>query len=132
MLPVLTLTLLTTGSFIRFVRAALIESLQMPFIRTARAKGLSSTQVVFRHALPHAAPPLVTMVALQVGSVFSGAVVVETVFAYLGLGKLIYDSILGNDYNLALLALGLAALVTLLANLLADLVHAWLDPRVSL
>lgn len=131
-LPVLTLTLLTTGSFLRFVRAALIESLAMPFIRTARAKGVSTSQIVLRHALPHAAPPLLTMLALQIGSVFSGALIVETVFAYLGLGKLVYDAILGNDYNLALLALCLAAMVTLLANLLADLAHAWLDPRVSL
>jgi peptide/nickel transport system permease protein len=110
-LPVLTLTLLTTGVFVRFVRAAMLDSLREPFVRTARA--------------------LVTMMALSFGSLFSGALVVETTFAYLGVGKLIYDAILGSDFNLALLALMLATVVTLASNLAADLAYAWLDPRIS-
>ncbi len=75
--------------------------------------------------------PVVTMIALSFGSLFSGALVVETTFAYLGVGKLIYDAILGSDFNLALLALMLATLVTLASNLAADLAYAWLDPRIS-
>jgi peptide/nickel transport system permease protein len=131
LLPVLTLTLLTAGTFVRFVRGAMIDALREPFIRTARAKGAGTWGVVRRHALRHAMPTLVTVLALQLGGIFSGAVVVETIFAYLGVGKLIYDSIMGNDYNLALLALMLATLMTLAANLLADLAYAWLDPRVT-
>jgi peptide/nickel transport system permease protein len=130
-LPVLTLTVLTASIFVRFVRAAMVESLREPFVRTARSIGCSEARVLLRHALPHAMLPVVTMIALSFGSLFSGALVVETTFAYLGVGKLIYDAILGSDFNLALLALMLATLVTLASNLAADLAYAWLDPRIS-
>lgn len=130
-LPVTTLTLLTLGSFLRFVRSSMIETLRERFILTARAKGLGTWQVITRHALRHAMLPIVTLVALHFGTLFSGALVVETVFAYLGMGKLIYDAILGNDFNLALAGLLLATLVTLLANLMADIAYAWLDPRIT-
>lgn len=129
-LPVTTLTLLTAGTFLRFTRAALLETLREEYVRTARAKGCSMLRTVVRHALPNAMIPIVTVVALHFGSLLSGALVVETVFAYLGMGKLIYDAILGNDYNLALAGLMLATLVTLLANLAADLVYLRLDPRI--
>jgi peptide/nickel transport system permease protein len=130
-LPVTALTLLTLGSFLRFVRASMLETLRERFILTARAKGLGTWGVVARHALRHAMLPIVTLVALHFGTLFSGALVIETVFAYLGMGKLIYDAILGNDFNLALAALLLATLVTLVANLVADIAYAWLDPRIT-
>jgi peptide/nickel transport system permease protein len=130
-LPVLTLTLLTAGVFLRFVRAAMLETLREPFVRTARASGVSEGRVLLRHALRPAMLPVVTMIALSFGALFSGALVVETTFAYLGVGKLIYDAILGSDFNLALLALMLATVVTLASNLAADLAYAWLDPRIS-
>jgi peptide/nickel transport system permease protein len=130
-LPVLTLTLLTAGIFLRFVRAAMLETLREPFVRTARASGVGERRLLLRHALRHAMLPVVTMIALSFGGLFSGALVVETTFAYLGVGKLIYDAILGSDFNLALLALMLATLVTLLSNLAADLAYAWLDPRIA-
>ena len=107
------------------------ETLREPFIRTARALGVGEGRLLLRHALPHAMLPVTTMIALSFGSLFSGALVVETTFAYLGVGKLIFDAILGSDFNLALLALMLATLVTLLSNLAADLAYAWLDPRIS-
>lgn len=129
-LPVATLTLLTTGMFVRFVRAAMLESLREPFVRTARALGCGRARVLLHHALPHAMLPVITLIALSFGGLFSGAVVVETTFAYLGVGKLIYDSILGSDFNLALAALLLATVMTLLSNLAADMAYAWLDPRI--
>lgn len=129
-LPVLTLTLLTAGSFLRFVRAALLETLSDDYVRTARAKGCGLRRVVLVHALPNAALPIVTVVALHMGTLLSGALVVETVFAWPGTGRLVYDAILGNDYNLALAALMLATLLTLLANFLADLLYLRLDPRI--
>ncbi len=129
-LPALTLALVTAAALVRYVRATVEEALREPFIRTARAKGCGRWGIVMRHALPQALPALATLLALHLGQLFSGALVVETVFAYLGMGKLIYDSILGNDYNLALLSLMLATLMILLANLAADLAVAWLDPRV--
>jgi peptide/nickel transport system permease protein len=131
-LPVATLTLLTAGSLVRFVRAAVAEALQEDFIRTARAKGCSERRVLWNHALLNAWAPILTIVALHLGSLLSGALVVETVFAWSGMGKLIFDAVLGNDFNLALAALLLATAATLAANLLADVIQARLDPRVAL
>lgn len=130
-LPVAALTLASVGGHTRYVRAAMIETLRLDFIRTARAKGLPERRVLLGHALQHAMIPVTTIVALDFGFLFSGALVTETVFAYPGMGKMTYDAILANDYNLALIALLFATLVTLLGNLLADLVYVWLDPRIS-
>jgi len=130
-LPVATLTIASVGGHTRFLRGALLEVMRQDYIRTARAKGASATRVVLRHALRNAMIPVVTVLALEFGNLFSGALITETVFAWPGMGKLIYDAILGNDFNLALVALLLATLVTLTGNLLADLVYAWLDPRIA-
>lgn len=129
-LPVATLSVLTTGTYLRFARGALLEVIGEDFMRTARAKGLSKLRALTRHALPNAMLPLVTIVALQLGTLLSGALAVEVVFGYRGMGKLTYDAILANDYNLAMAALLLATALTLAANILADLVYVWLDPRV--
>jgi len=131
-LPVATLTLANIGGYARYMRASMIETLRADFIRTARAKGASPVRVVVGHALRNAIVPVVTIVALSFGALFSGALVTETMFAYPGMGRLIYDSIMGNDFNLALVGLLFATLATLVANLLADLAYAWLDPRVAL
>jgi peptide/nickel transport system permease protein len=130
-LPVLTLTLLTVGGLLRFTRSAMLETLRQDYIRTARAKGLGAWGVVVGHALRNAMIPVVTIIALNFGTLFSGALIVETMFAYLGMGKMIYDAIIGNDFNLALVGLLFATLLTLLSNLGADVVYAWLDPRIS-
>ena len=130
-LPVLALTIATVGGVIRFMRAAAIEALRQDFVRTAKAKGLSGRQIVIGHVLRNAMIPVATILALQMGNLFSGALITETIFAYLGMGKTIYDSVVGNDYNVALVGLLLATLTTLLANLLADLAYTWLDPRIS-
>ena len=131
-LPVLTLTLLTVGGILRFMRAAMIEALRQDYMRTAMAKGLSERQAVLGHGLRNAMIPVVTILALNFGALFSGALVTETMFGYLGMGKAIFDAINGNDYNLALIGLLFATLTTLLANLGADLCYAWLDPRIRL
>jgi len=130
-LPVLTLSVASAGGFTRYVRASMMETLRQDYIRTARAKGLPERRVILHHALRNALIPVVTIVALSFGGLFSGALITETMFSYLGMGKLTYDSIMGNDYNLALICLLFATLVTLLSNLGADLVYAWLDPRIS-
>jgi peptide/nickel transport system permease protein len=111
-LPVLTLTVLTAGGLLRFVRAAMLEALRQDYIRTARAKGLGPFGVVIGHALRNAMIPVVTVLALNFGALFSGALIVETMFAYLGMGKTIYDAIMGNDYNLAMVGLLFATLLT--------------------
>jgi peptide/nickel transport system permease protein len=130
-LPVAALTILTAGRLLRFTRSAMLEAMRQPHIRTAYAKGLGTLRVVAGHALPNAMIPVVTVLALDLGALFSGALVIETIFAYPGMGKLIYDAILGNDYNLALVGLLFATWLTLASNLAADLVYAWLDPRIA-
>ena len=108
----------------------MIETLRMDHVRTARAKGAGEGRVVLVHALRNAMIPVVTVMALSFGGLFSGALITETMFAQPGMGKMIYDAILGNDFNLALTGLLFATLVTLLSNLLADLAYGWLDPRI--
>jgi peptide/nickel transport system permease protein len=130
-LPVATLTLASIGGYTRYVRAAMREALAQDHIRTARAKGASEARVILHHAMPSALIPVTTILALSFGGLVSGALVTETMFAYPGMGKLIFDAVIGNDYNLALAALLLATVVTMLANLAADLAYGWLDPRVS-
>ncbi|HZK90746.1 MAG TPA: ABC transporter permease [Stellaceae bacterium] len=130
-LPVATLAIASIGGYTRYVRAAMRDALGQDHIRTARAKGASEARIIWRHALRGALVPIATILALSFGTLVSGALVTETMFAYPGMGKLIFDAVMGNDYNLALAALLLATAVTMLANLAADLAYAWLDPRVA-
>ncbi len=129
-LPVATLAIANLAAYARHSASALAIALREPWIRSARARGASERAVLLRHALPNAAVPILTIAALDAGALVSGALVTETVFARPGMGKLIYDAVMGNDYNLALLALLLAALVTMLATLAADLAQRALDPRL--
>ena len=130
-LPVASLTIASIGGHTRYMRAAMIETLRQDYIRTARASGASEARVVFGHALRNALIPVVTIIALDFGYLFSGALITETIFAWPGMGRLIYDAIMGNDFNLALVALLLATVLTLIGNFLADVAYVWLDPRVS-
>jgi peptide/nickel transport system permease protein len=131
-LPVLTLTLVQLGTYTRFMRGAMIEVLRQDYVRTARAKGASERRVLLGHALVNALAPVLTVLALSFGALFSGALITETMFAWPGMGKTIYQAILDNDYNLALVGLLIATFATIGGNLLADLALAWIDPRVSL
>jgi peptide/nickel transport system permease protein len=130
-LPVISLTIASIGGQTRYMRAAMIETLRHDYIRTARAKGLSNCRVVLNHALRNALIPVVTIIALDFGALFSGALITETIFAYPGMGRLIFDSIMGNDYNLALLALLFATALTLFGSILADIAYLHLDPRIA-
>ncbi len=130
-LPVLTLGLLQTGGITRYMRAAMREALAADHIRTARAKGLGEFSVIWGHAFRNALIPVVSILALDVGGLFSGALIVEMMFGYPGMGKLLFDAVMGNDYNLALVALLFGTGVTLAANLAADSAYAAIDPRVT-
>ena len=130
-LPVASLTIASIGGHTRYMRASMIETLRQDYIRTARATGAGEMRVVFGHALRNALIPVVTIIALDFGYLFSGALITETIFAWPGMGRLIFDSIMGNDFNLALVALLLATVLTLIGNFLADVAYVWLDPRVS-
>jgi peptide/nickel transport system permease protein len=129
-LPVTALALTGAGAFFLLARASMVGVLDEPFIRLARARGLSERRVALGHALRTALLPVYTYIALEVGLMLSGAVVVETVFAYPGLGKLIFDAVTVRDYPLLQGAFLLATLGILAANLLADLTYPLLDPRV--
>lgn len=131
-LPVMTLAIVEAGAYARYMRAAMIEALRHDYVRTARAKGASVTRTVLGHALRNAMIPVATIMALSIGGLFSGALVTETMFAYPGMGKLIFEAVMGNDFNLALVALLFATVLTLIGNLAADLAYAALDPRIDL
>lgn len=131
LLPVATLSFATVAGYTRHVSASMSEVLQNDYIRTARAKGLLEHSIFRKHALKNALLPVVTIIALDFGSLFSGALITETMFSWLGMGKTIYDAIIGSDYNLALVGLLMATALTLAANILADITYAILDPRIS-
>src|ERR1039458_691598 len=114
----------------RMVRTAMLEELGQDYIRTARAKGLSETAVVCRHALPNALVPIVTVVGLQFGALLAGAIVTETIFSWPGLGRLVVSAISNRDYALlqgCLLSIGMTYV---LVNLLTDVVYRWVNPRM--
>lgn len=130
-LPVLSLSIQQIGRFSRFTRSAMLEAMRNDFIRTARAKGLSRKTVIWRHGFRNALIPLITILALSFSGLFSGAILTETVFAYQGVGKLVYDSIIGNDYNVAMISFVISVSMVLLMNLLADILYGFADPRIS-
>jgi len=129
-LPALTLTLVYLAQYSRLARASMLEVLGSDYVRTARAKGLRESVVVFKHALRNALMPLVTVAGLQFGNLISGAVLVETVFSWPGLGTLALDAILGRDYPTLLGVLTFSSLFVIAANLLTDASYRWIDPRL--
>jgi ABC-type dipeptide/oligopeptide/nickel transport system permease component len=130
-LPTLTLGAGMSGILVRMTRAAMLETLSDDYVRTARAKGASPLRVLFVHALPNAAGPLLSVLGLQLGAVLAGSVVTETVFAWPGLGRLVVEAIQARDYPVVQGAVLVIATTTVLANLLADAAQALADPRVA-
>jgi peptide/nickel transport system permease protein len=114
----------------RMVRTAMLEELGQDYIRTARAKGLSEAAIVWRHALPNALVPIVTVVGLQFGALLAGAIVTETIFSWPGLGRLVVQAISNRDYALVQGCLLLIGLTYILVNLLTDVVYRWVNPRM--
>jgi peptide/nickel transport system permease protein len=129
-LPVVTITLAIFGSIFLLTRAAMISVLDEPFVRLARAKGVAERRIALRHALRNALLPVFTNVTVMVGTLLSSLVVVETVFAYPGLGRLIYEAVTARDYPLLQGAFLLITIGVIVLNLLADLTYPLLDPRV--
>ena len=114
----------------RMIRTAMLEELGQDYIRTARAKGLSETAVVCRHALPNALVPIVTVVGLQFGALLAGAIVTETIFSWPGLGRLTVTAISNRDYALVQGCLLSIGLTYVLVNLLTDMIYRWVNPRM--
>ena len=130
-LPTLSLSYLQIGRYVRFVRSAMVEVMRQDYIRTAKAKGLDYNTIIIRHAFKNTLIPLITILAISFSSLFSGALITETVFAYQGVGKLVYDSIMGNDYNVAMVSFMISVSMVLIMNLVADILYGVVDPRIS-
>jgi peptide/nickel transport system permease protein len=130
-LPILSLSIQQIGSFVRYARGSMVDVMRLDFIRTARAKGLSRHVVIWKHAFRNALIPMITVVALSLSTVFSGALLTETVFAYQGVGKLVYDSIMGNDFNVAMVSFIISVSMVLVMNLVADILYGFVDPRIT-
>ncbi|MDT1060740.1 ABC transporter permease [Paracoccus sp. CPCC 101403] len=130
-LPALTLGLVYLAQYSRLTRASMLEVLGADYIRTARAKGVSERQVLGRHAFRNALLPVVTVAGMQFGAIISGAVLVETVFSWPGLGTLAFQAILARDYPTVLGILFFSTLIVIIANLLTDFVSRLLDPRLA-
>lgn len=131
-LPVGVLAAGSTAAFARYARGSLLDVVHEEFVRTARAKGLGERAVVWRHVLKNALPQMLTVVGLGVPFLLGGAVVIEKIFAWPGMGTLLVDSIYARDYPVVLAVNLVGALMVIVGNLLADLSYLWADPRVKL
>jgi ABC-type dipeptide/oligopeptide/nickel transport system permease component len=131
-LPAFTLGAALAAILTRMVRASLIEELSNDYVRTARAKGITETSVLFRHAFPNALIPIITIVGLQFGSLLAGAIVTESIFSWPGIGRLAVQAVSARDYPLLQGCILVIALSYIVVNLAADMVYALVDPRVRL
>ncbi|SMF34725.1 ABC transporter permease [Neorhizobium sp. CSC1952] len=129
-LPICVLFIRPFGIIVQVVRGSMITALSSAYVKTARAKGIRSGPIIFIHALRNAMLPVITVIGDQAASLLNGAVVIETIFGFPGVGKLMIDSILQRDFNVVLAAILVTALAIFLMNLLIDIAYALLDPRI--
>jgi peptide/nickel transport system permease protein len=129
-LPALSLTLLTMAAIARYQRSAMLEVLPADYIRTARAKGLSERHIVWRHAFRNALTPMITLLGLLLPALLGGALFVEKVFSWPGMGMLAAGAIAGRDYDLVTATVVIGSVMVVIGNLLADVLHMAIDPRV--
>jgi peptide/nickel transport system permease protein len=129
-LPAVALASYSTAIIARMTRSTMLEVVRQDYIRTARAKGLSESRVVYRHALRNAMIPVITVIGLQMGALLGGAVLTETVFSWPGIGSRIVDAILAADYPMVQGSVMIIAAVFVVVNLVVDIVYAFLDPRI--
>ena len=131
-LPVVSLTILQAGSLIRYVRTAMLEVINQDYIRTARAKGLKEKVVIYKHALRNGLIPVITYIGMSLPGLFAGALITETIFVWPGIGRIGYEAILNRDYTLLMGFNMFLAVLTLMGNLLSDILYAVVDPRIKL
>jgi peptide/nickel transport system permease protein len=131
-LPGLTVGLVAAAILTRYVRSAVLEVAAMGYVRTARSKGLSPTVVTFRHTVRNALVPILTITGIQLATILGGVIVVEVVFAWPGLGRLVFNSVAARDYPVIQGAVLLIAVLFLAVNLVVDLLYAAVDPRIRL
>jgi peptide/nickel transport system permease protein len=132
MLPVTVSAFVSLAGLSRYARSSMIEVLRQDYIRTARAKGLSETTVLFHHGLRNALLPIVTILGLSLPELIGGSVIAETIFSIPGMGRLFYDAVMARDYPVIMALVTIGAVLTMLGNLLADVAYAAVDPRIRL
>lgn len=130
MLPSIILAVGGIAAISRYMRSSMLEVIQQDYIRTARAKGLSDDAVYYKHALRNALLPIVTIFGFLIPTLISGSVIIETVFAWPGIGRLAYQAVLSRDYSVVMTILTLSAALTLVGNMIADILYAVVDPRI--
>ena len=130
--PLITLVIAGFGSWALYTRNILLDSLTQDYVITARAKGLSERAVLYRHAFRSSLPPIVTMVALSVPGIVTGAIITEQVFSWPGIGYWYIDSLFGGDYPVVQSIMFIYALIMILANFVADILYGILDPRIRI
>lgn len=131
-LPAATLGIINAGTVARFTRSSMLEVLHQPYMRTARAKGLRLSRRVMSHAIPNAAVPIVTVLGLRLGSLIAGAVVVETVFAWPGIGLMLVNAVGQRDLPVVQTIVLLVAATMVVTNFIVDMTYGWLDPRIEM
>jgi peptide/nickel transport system permease protein len=131
-MPLITLVILGLAGTILLMRSAMLEVIGEDFTTTAKAKGLKERTVVYRHVARNAMLPVVTSMAMSVGSIISGGVLTETIFSWYGMGTLLIEGTLSKDFPVVQGAFYILALLTIFGNMAADILYAWLDPRVQL
>ena len=130
-LPTITLALVYLAIYLRIMRASLLEVSTLDFVKTAKAKGLSSRKILVNHVLRNAMLPMITLIGLQAGTMLGGSVVIETIFAIPGLGRLAYDSVVQRDLNTLLGVVFISAILVIFINFIVDMLYAKLDPRIT-
>lgn len=130
-LPTIVLALINTASFMRYTRSSMISIIGQDYIRTARAKGVSSFGIVLKHALKNTLIPIITIISLELPALFSGALITETIFVWPGIGRLNFEAVTNRDYSLIMGLVMIFAVITLLSNLVADILYAAVDPRIK-
>src|SRR5580700_8547659 len=130
-MPIAVLGLFQAASYTRYVRSAVLDVIRLDYVTTARAKGLDESKVIVKHVVRNALIPVVTLVALQMPSVFGGAIVTEQIFRIPGIGSLLITAILANDTPVIMAVTFVFACLVVVFNLLADIIYGWLDPRIS-
>lgn len=130
LMPMFVTSFSEMASWTRYTRNSLLDVLQLDYLRTARAKGLTEQSVVVKHALKNSLLPLITVIGGSMSRFFAGAVIIETVFSYPGMGKLLYDSVMGNDFVVSMAILMLLSFIVLWGNLIADVLYGVVDPRI--
>lgn len=131
-LPMTSLSVQSIGAWVRYTRSSMLEVIKQDYIRTARAKGLDEEVIIYKHALRNALIPIITIMALSLPSLVSGATITELIFSWPGMGRLLLDSVLNTDYYVAMVAFLFLAMLTMFSNFIADILYAVVDPRIRI